>query len=1357
MNIFSPSGTLAEKSSELISAGGELAIMQQFISADSVVFDVGAHTGAWTSELLDIHPDVTVHLFEPAPQNYHALLRNLAEPVGKGKLRPNTCALAGREEIRLFHYYEDAPSWSTLHRRMTVEKEQNLKKPAAYPVFTTTLDNYCRSTNITHINFLKIDVEGGELEVLSGAKELLKKGRIDFLQFEYGGTFVDAGTTLERVFDHLQGFRYSLFKITACGLEYVPRFMPQHENFSYSNFLAVNERFLSNVLGKAPKMLDLQELCRQHGINPRGVIHIGAHEGGELPKYRAMGIQRVLFIEANPAVFARLEENVGGKSGVDLVNCAISDHDGTAVLHVTSMDQSSSLLPLKKHKDIYPDIAETGQIIVSARRLDSLLQELELAPADFNLLNIDIQGAELLAFKGSTTTLPFIEGINTEVNFAELYSGCAVIDQLDDFLEARGFERKATVTPYHPSWGDAFYTKKPVITISCLGSFGRFANQIFQYAFAKTYARDHGLRVETPPWLGQCLFGHNDPPISRQLPEMEDLCNVLSQAKIPNQTETCKNVDFRGFFQYHTRYYAPHKEYFRSLFKPVPEIEARLQEGVKRLRSRGKTVVGLHLRRGDYGYDIFYIAPSEWYREWLRGFWDTLDQPVLYIASDEPDKVLADFAEYNPVTARDLDVSISEAPYFTDFYIMSQCDAVAISNSSFSFAACMLNERASYFFRPHLQTKKLIPFDPWNSEVVYRDAVVTMDNPSETAVPKAPEPDSPAPSPTSQPTHCDVAVDILPSGPPLCLFINTYYQGFLNTVYTRNPHLQECPYTQQKTLLEGECFGDSDFYSQGLRQAGWKAEDIIVNCLPLQQAWAAENLFNGEWLAIAVEQIRRARPDVVYIQDMGIGTREFLSAIRPHTRLIIGQIASPPQPQTDFTMFDIVFSSFPHFVRKFREYGIASYYQPLAFEPRVLERIGEKERIYPVTFVGGISAMHGKGKELLERVAELAPVEFWGYGAGTLPEGSPLRSRHHGEAWGLEMFSLLRQSRITINRHIDVAENYANNMRLFEATGCGALLITDYKDNLNELFEIGKEVVVYRSAEECAALVAYYLAHPEEAEEIARAGQARTLRDHSYTKNMALTAEILQRHLRYRQGKERFTMPARISDGYQQIDQAEITPALTSAWQDASIPAQQRALVQHQLTEMYQGKVALVFQLLADIIRPHAASGRSVLEIGCASGYYYEILEYLLNKRLDYAGVDYSDAMIAMAKDYYPTAKFFVADGATLPFTDRKFDIVISSCVLLHVPNYRQHVSETCRVAAHHVVAHRTPVCRKRPTQYLKKCAYGVETVELVFNEEELVQEFARNGFILINKIEYFTEAVQDCYELTYLFGSQYV
>ena len=587
-----------------------------------------------------------------------------------------------------------------------------------------------------------------------------------------------------------------------------------------------------------------------------------------------------------------------------------------------------------------------------------------------------------------------------------------------------------------------------------------------------------------------------------------------------------------------------------------------------------------------------------------------------------------------------------------------------------------------------------------------------------------------------------------------CVFLNTCYEGFLNDFHKKSPETLSQTYLEHKNAIQRQFFGDSDFYSEGLKKAGWNTEDLIANCPDLQQAWAKENCFTGNDLEICIEQVRRARPRVVYLQNIGMGTKKFLSVIRPYTELIAGQIASPVPKGADICGFDIIFSSFPHFVEKFRKMGVTSYYQPLAFDPRVLAKMHEYQRIYPVTFVGGISTLHEKGYQLLEKLADRLPIDFWGYGATLLPENSSIRRRHHGEAWGLDMFSLLSQSKITINRHIDVAENYANNMRLFEATGCGALLITDYKDNLNELFEIGKEVVAYRSVEECAELVKYYFANSKEAEEIARAGQARTLRSHTYTERMEQTGEILDRHLRYKRQKGSIPLPdmSKISYGHTLIQPSQITERMTSAWKSDEIPLRQRALTQKELKSMYKGETPLPYKVLADCLRSYVYPECSILEIGCASGYYYEVLEYLLNMRISYAGVDYSEPLIAMARDYYPNATFSVADGALLPFENERFFVVVSSCVLLHVPNYREHIKETVRIAERFVVAHRTPICRKRPTWYLKKMAYGVETVELTFNEDEIVSEFFANGLQLIRSHEYYSNPGQDRYEITYVF-----
>ena len=368
--------------------------------------------------------------------------------------------------------------------------------------------------------------------------------------------------------------------------------------------------------------------------------------------------------------------------------------------------------------------------------------------------------------------------------------------------------------------------------------------------------------------------------------------------------------------------------------------------------------------------------------------------------------------------------------------------------------------------------------------------------------------------------------------------LDTYYPRFLAAHYSDKPRLAGMAFEEQRQNLLEQVFGTSDFYSRHLRAMGHDAQDLIVNCTPLQKTWAQEHRVRfselalrlpqrllrlprvGPWLSalpglveIAVEQIKAMRPDVLYCQDLWFLPPQKLAELRPYVKLIVGQIASPFPPEAYLKGYHLITTSFPHFVPKLRAMGVAAEYFRIGFDNRVLQLLGSVPQDIDASFVGGISRHHGKALPMLEFLARSTPIEFFGYGVGSLNNASPIVPRHHGEVWGLEMYRALARSRITLNRHIDVAENYANNMRLYEATGVGAMLITDSKDNLGELFEVGKEIVTYSSPEEAAELIRYYIANPDEAREIARAGQARTLREHTYQRRMEELLPVLEQYL----------------------------------------------------------------------------------------------------------------------------------------------------------------------------------------------------------------------------------------------------
>jgi hypothetical protein len=144
----------------------------------------------------------------------------------------------------------------------------------------------------------------------------------------------------------------------------------------------------------------------------------------------------------------------------------------------------------------------------------------------------------------------------------------------------------------------------------------------------------------------------------------------------------------------------------------------------------------------------------------------------------------------------------------------------------------------------------------------------------------------------------------------------------------------------------------------------------------------------------------------------------------------------------------------------------------------------------------------------------LAKVAEWDerYQRGPLSKEilSKFADRIHPPVIAQDYFTLIGSSKISVNNHIDVAAGYAGNIRLFEVTGMGSCLMTDWMINLPEMFEEDVEIVTYRNADECVEKVNYLLDHPQELASIAAAGQRRTLRDHTYVNRAEQLDEIVK-------------------------------------------------------------------------------------------------------------------------------------------------------------------------------------------------------------------------------------------------------
>jgi tetratricopeptide (TPR) repeat protein len=253
------------------------------------------------------------------------------------------------------------------------------------------------------------------------------------------------------------------------------------------------------------------------------------------------------------------------------------------------------------------------------------------------------------------------------------------------------------------------------LALTRLGSNGRFGNQILQYGIARLYAQRHGLTLETPSWVGRHLFDLDDPLPGPALPRLAETEAGLVAGLGPGASPTAAGHDIDGYFCGDTSALAPFADDFRGFFTSGDHWHQRMAQVKDRLREAGGAVVALHLRRGDFGWGPFWIAPESWYLDWLADIWPRLDRPALYIATDDPAS-LAAFARYQPLTAGDLGIApIRGADYLDDFQALCAADILAISNSTFSFTAGLLNRQAKEFHRPDRTSGALVPYHPWSS------------------------------------------------------------------------------------------------------------------------------------------------------------------------------------------------------------------------------------------------------------------------------------------------------------------------------------------------------------------------------------------------------------------------------------------------------------------------------------------------------------------------------------------------------------------------------------------------------------------------------------------------------------------
>jgi FkbM family methyltransferase len=190
------------------------------------------------------------------------------------------------------------------------------------------------------------------------------------------------------------------------------------------------------------------------------VVHVGAYKADELPIYSDAGVEEVLWFEANDDYTSEIMANFKLYPDMKnkLVSVGLDEFRRVVNLKITTNGQSSSLLELGKHLNYYPDIIVVETRSVKVFSYKELAEEFSYP--EFDMINVDVQGNELNVLKGFGNHLrkPNLKVIYLEVNREELYKGCPMVEEIDEYLLTYGFKRRHTVWT-NCGWGDANYIK----------------------------------------------------------------------------------------------------------------------------------------------------------------------------------------------------------------------------------------------------------------------------------------------------------------------------------------------------------------------------------------------------------------------------------------------------------------------------------------------------------------------------------------------------------------------------------------------------------------------------------------------------------------------------------------------------------------------------------------------------------------------------------------------------------------------------------------------------------------------------------------------------------------------------------
>lgn len=341
----------------------------------------------------------------------------------------------------------------------------------------------------------------------------------------------------------------------------------------------------------------------------------------------------------------------------------------------------------------------------------------------------------------------------------------------------------------------------------------------------------------------------------------------------------------------------------------------------------------------------------------------------------------------------------------------------------------------------------------------------------------------------------------------------------IRNIYKNNQEIKSLSYLEQiKKISESFSMWPGD-YSYYLNKLNYETNDIMFNVENLQKQWAKEHNSNKTGIDLLIEQIKFYKPNILFLQhtsafENNIDIIDNLRRDIKGLKIIVAFRCAPLTKASNdvLSKVDLVLTCSPHTLQMYRDMNFKTDLLFHAFDERILNKIKHKEKINKITFAGGLyeeTGYHSSRANLLkDLIKNDIAIDIF-----STHNDHELSKYLKSPKYGFEYFNTISKYTININAHIDMAENYAANMRMFEVAGVGSCLLTDYKKNLASFFDIDNEVITYSNRDEAIEKSNWLLNNPKQAKEIALKGQQRVLNQHTYKHRAEQLDQIFRYHI----------------------------------------------------------------------------------------------------------------------------------------------------------------------------------------------------------------------------------------------------